>query len=129
MHDDTWKAAGMLLGIVWGSPVGTVGVWDGTRPPHGVEAVHADDTLGMGSAWVLNGLCDAIDAAAPLIPEHPACDYVLPLLDEAEGEGADPSDHLASVLSWAILNHLMMRDHCVLQHGTDRGVSPFQEDV
>lgn len=81
-----WKTASMPMFIVWTSPVGAVRVWDGARPPHGVESVHADDSLSMGSAWVLNGLCDAVDAAALLIPEHPARDDVLPLLDEAEGE-------------------------------------------
>ena len=92
-----------------------------------MEAVHADDTLSMGGAWVLNGLCDAVQAAAPLIPEHPACDDVLPLFDEAEGKGTDPSDHLASVLSWAIFDHLMMRDHSVLQQKRHRGVSHMQQ--
>ena len=93
-------------------PGGIFGIWDCSATPHAVKHIHAYYATDWGRLGVLDRLHDAVQGAI-LVP-HPSADDILPLIDEAEGEGAQPVYDLASLLTWATLNNVIVRDHGVL---------------
>jgi hypothetical protein len=59
-------------------------------------------------------LGDAVDAAV-VLPELAARDAVLPVAEEGKGEAAQPAHHLLPAAEVAVLQHLVVVHHAILQ--------------
>lgn len=81
-------------------------IGNSSAAPHAVEDIHANYAIDWGCLWVLDGLHDAVQGAI-LVP-YPSAYDILPLVDEAEREGAQPVYYLTSLITWSAFDNAVV---------------------